>query len=134
MPWRRSAVAFVLLLEVACNKGRDPLHRVAIELRVRGDDSLTVGFMNAVNQKLAASPEVVVSSGLRPGSIVIEIPTNVQWKHIEGRTQIGYLVRFESSDGHALGDSAGECWEEALPACAERVVAEALTVARRHGG
>jgi hypothetical protein len=49
-----------------------------------------------------SSPDFELSSGDRPGSLVVTIPTNVDWKEIGKRTRVMYKVEFTSTENSLL--------------------------------
>jgi hypothetical protein len=98
-----------------------------------GDDGLTMKFSDAVETEFKASPAFVLSSGKKPGTLIVTIPTNVAWKRIGKRTQIRYAIEFKSINEKKLGSNAGICWENSLQNCAAQVVRAAVSAANRLG-
>jgi len=96
-----------------------------VEVWRGGDDGLTVKFADALQTAFGSSSAFALSSGKKAGTLVVNIPSNLQWKEINGRTQVLYTVDFTSVDGRKLGTMKGSCWEDSLSECAAKVTAEA---------
>jgi len=107
------------------------VRKVPVEVWCVGDDGLTQKLRNALENRFEASPDFQLSSGKRPGTLVVTIPSNVPWKQVKGRTRVVYNVDFTSVDGLKLGRSNGECWGSDVGKCAEHIVADAKSAARK---
>jgi hypothetical protein len=102
-----------------------------VEFRHVGDDGLSERLADQIERAFRLSADFTLSSGRKPGTLIVTIPTNVDWKQVGGRTQVLYTVEFTSSDDHNLGSSKGSCWEGALVICAEQIVNQARTAVRK---
>jgi hypothetical protein len=96
-----------------------------VEVWGGSDDGLTIRLKDALKDALR-SPEFHLSSGNKPGTLVITLPSNVGWKQVGGRTQVLYTAEF-ASDGKNLGGSQGSCWDDALAKCAAQIVRDLKT-------
>ncbi len=105
----------------ACVKSQPTL----VEVWRGGDDGLTIWFTEAIESAFQSSPEFTLSSGKKPGTVVVTIPTHVGWKKIDGRTQVIYSVEFTSTEDLNIGASTGTCWDDALAECAAQIVQDA---------
>lgn len=101
-----------------------------IEVWRGGDDALTQQLADALESAFRASPNFSLSSGKKPGTLVITVP-HAGWKEIGQRLQVSYAVEFTSTDDRKLGRSAGWCWEDALKTCAAHIVNDSKTAARK---
>jgi hypothetical protein len=110
--------------------GQGATKRTLVEVWRGGDDGLTVRLTNALERALESSPDFTLSSGKKPGSLVITIPTHVGWKQIDGRTQVTYIVEFTSVTSEKVGKTSGSCWDDSLAKCADQIVKEAKIAAR----
>ena len=72
-----------------------------------------------------------LSSGGKAGTLVVTIPTNVDWRQVGKRTQVLYTVEFSSTEGRNLGVRKGSCWEDELEKCAAQIVQDAKKAARK---
>jgi hypothetical protein len=106
-----------------------------VELWCGGDDNLTQGVCRALDSEFASTQDFVIrtgeSSGERPVTLIVTIPTNVDWKERSKRTRVFYTVEFKSSGDKKLGAKKGACWENDLKACASQIVKQARTAARK---
>jgi hypothetical protein len=101
--------------------------RTPVEVWCGGDDGLTTGVCQAVVEAFNSSPDFELSSGDMPGSLVVTIPTNVDWKEIGKRTRVMYKVEFTSTDDRKLATRKGTCWEGEFGTCANQVIKYART-------
>jgi hypothetical protein len=107
-----------------------PRRPLLVEVWRGGDDALTEKLADAIEDELRRSPEFALSTGKKPGTLIIKIPTNVDWKQVATRTKVLYVVQF-SSDDRNLGAHSGACWADAPTECAVRVVSNAKAAARK---
>ena len=110
----------------AVNRSQTP-----VELWCGGDDNLTQGVCRAVFREFATSPDFRVSNGEEPGSLIVTIPTNVDWKERGKRTRVFYIVEFTSTHEKKLGTRKGACWDNDFRACATQIVKHAKIAARK---
>lgn len=120
-----------LLIAVACGSRSVFASPIPVEVWRGGDDGLTIKLVEALKIAVRASPDFTLSTGERPGSLIVTIPTNVHWKQVDGRIQVLYKVEFTSTDGRKLGNGAGSCWDSALSNCAAHILADAKIAASR---
>lgn len=100
-----------------------------VEIWGGSDDELTVRLKDALKDAFRSSADFYLSSGTKPGTLVITLPSNVGSKQVGGRTQVLYMAEF-ASDGHNLGGSTGSCWDDALAKCAAQIVKDAKIATR----
>jgi hypothetical protein len=105
--------------------------RIPVEVWCGGDDGLTRKLRDALENRFQASSEFQLSSGKKPGTLLVTIPTNVPWKQIGVRTRVVYDVNFTSINGLTLGQSKGECWDSEVGKCVERIFGAAKAAARQ---
>lgn len=118
---------------VAFDHGLGSIERTSgkpVEVWGGGDDALTARLRNALEDAFRSSADFHLSSGKKPGTLVITLPSNVEWKQVGGRTQVLYTAEF-ASDGQNLGGSKGSCWDDALAKCAAQIVKDAKSAARQ---
>ena len=102
-----------------------------VEVRVVGDDGLTQHLRDAVESKFRSSFDFVLSSVKKPGTLIVTIPTNVEWTQSGTRTRVLYKIEFSSSDGAAIGKSRGSCWDDNFTACADQIYGRAQKSAHK---
>jgi hypothetical protein len=90
-----------------------------------GDDGLTNRLIEAIEKAFKASSDFHLSSGKRPGTLVVTIPSNVDWEQVGSRTKVLYMVEFGPVDSRKLRTSRGYCWEDMLTKCATQIVKDA---------
>jgi hypothetical protein len=100
-----------------------------VEVWGGSDDALTVRLRDALEDAFRSSADFHLSSGKRPGTLVITLPSNVGRKPVGGRTQVLYMAEF-TSEGQNLGGSKGSCWDDALAKCAAQIVKDAKIAVR----
>ena len=96
--------------------------RTLVEFWHTGDDGLSQKLADQVERALARSPDFSVSAGRKSGTLIVTIPTNVEWKQIGKRTQVLYHVEFSSVDSDMQSQTKGSCWEDRLSDCANQIV------------
>lgn len=96
-----------------------------------GDDALTVKFRDELEKKFMSSPDFQLSSGNKPGTLVVTIPTNLGWKQVGKRTRVLYKAEFTSANDRRLGHIKGECWQDTLMVCAAQIVNRAKIIAHK---
>lgn len=107
----------------------EPASGKPVEVWGGADDGLTIRLRDALKDAFRSSTDFHLSSGNKPGTLVITLPSNVEWKQVGGRTQVLYTAEF-ASDGQNLGGSKGSCWDDALAKCAAQIVKDAKIAAR----
>ena len=103
-----------------------------VEVWTGGDDGLTQRLRFELENKFKSSPEFALSSGKKPGTLIVTIPTHVAWTAKGARAHVQYKVEFSSADGNGIGKSSGSCWEEKLSDCADQIYRGAQKAAKRH--
>ena len=96
-----------------------------------GDDVLSQRLAERVESEFERSPNFAIGSGKKPGTLVVTIPTNVEWKLVGKRTQVSYNIEFATADNETISKSSGSCWENAFEKCATQIVEDAKVAARR---
>jgi len=96
-----------------------------------GDDGLSERLAEEVDRAFLRSPDFKPSNGRKPGTLIVHIPTNVDWRRIGNRLQVLYVVEFSSTNGQKLGVHKGSCWENQLAECADRIVKDSKSAARK---
>lgn len=119
--------AAVLFLAVL---GSASARKIPVEVWAGGDDGLTRRLRDTLEKRLRNSSDFTLSSGGQFGTLVVTIPTNVDWKTVGNRTQVSYVVEFTSAAKQKLGRSSGKCWEDDLDRCASRIVSDAKSAAQ----
>jgi hypothetical protein len=96
-----------------------------------GDDGLSQRLADRVESEFDRSPTFAVGSGKKPGTLVVTIPTNVDWKLVGKRTQVFYSVEFATADNEVISKSSGSCWEDMFEKCATQIIDEAKIAAHK---
>jgi hypothetical protein len=130
----RLSVIIAVSLLVAWESASAQAPPTLVEVSCVGDDGLTHGLRDAVENALKSSSDFQLSSVKKPGTLLVTIPTNVVWKQAkqaDKRTKVLYRVEFASADDKTISKSTGSCWDDTLTKCADRIVKEARTAARK---
>jgi hypothetical protein len=92
-----------------------------VEVWTGGDDGLTQRLRDKIENKFKSSPAFVLSTGKKPGSLIVTIPTHVAWTQKGARIHVRYKVEFSSSSDIAIGKGSGSCWDDNLADCAAQI-------------
>jgi hypothetical protein len=98
-----------------------PSKPTPVEVWTGGDDGLTQRLRDGIENKFKSSSDFVLSSGKKPGSLIVTIPTHVTWTQKGSRTYLRYKVEFSSSNDIEIGKSSGSCWDDNLARCAAQI-------------
>jgi hypothetical protein len=101
-----------------------------VQVWCNSNDKLTLGFKDAVESAFKGSTEFTVSSGKRPGTLLI-VPARLTGKPAGNRTHVRYSVEFASVDNRKFGTASGSCWDDAFNKCAAHILARAKVAARK---
>jgi hypothetical protein len=128
--WTRfSEITIVYLAVVALAAGGTSAKPIPVEFWHTGDDGLSQKLAYQVERAFGRSPDFTMRGERRPETLVVRIPTNVDWNKVGKRTQVLYTVEFSSADNQEIGVHKGSCWENAMSKCAAQIVKEAKIAA-----
>ena len=107
--------------------------RTPVEVWCGGDDDLTRRVCHAAVNSFTASSDfdLVDADEKKPGTLVVTVTENVDWKEIGKRTKVYYKVAFTSFDDNKLGSAKGSCWDDDFPKCGARIMKQAMVMARK---
>lgn len=125
------SIVLALLVVRAVAARNDPAP-TPVEVWSGGDDGLTQRLRVVLEEAFKASSDFRLSNGKRPGTLLVTIPSNVEWEHVGKRTRVLYTVEFASGNKN-LGAHHGSCWEEELRKCAAQIVKRAQISASKIG-
>ena len=129
--WMRCAVTILAMFIAQSPVEAGTAKATLVEVWSGGDDGLTLRLRASLEEAFKSSSAFVLSSGKKPGTLVVTLPTHVGWKQVGQRTKVLYTVNFASIDNQALGTSKGSCWDDALTKCASKIIKDATAVARK---
>jgi hypothetical protein len=129
--WIHWSVIIAVVLVVQSAAEAASTKPTLVEVWSGGDDSLTTGLRNVLENALKSSSDFVLSRGKKPGTLIVPIPTHVEWKRAGKRTEVFYTVEFTSVDNQPLGVSKGSCWDDVMTKCANKIVKDATAVAHK---
>jgi hypothetical protein len=137
---RLRAVQAACLVLALCQMGVASTKPTLVEVWNVGDDVYTRSLRDALERAFRLSPDFTLSYGKKPGTLVVLIPTNVDWRKIGTRTKVLYAVEFRSIDEQSPADPygarkinaiRGSCWDDELAKCAAHIVRDAKIAARK---
>ncbi|MBN1567819.1 MAG: hypothetical protein JXA73_08215 [Acidobacteria bacterium] len=133
---RRSDPVIAAMVVVACMGlmacGTDsPSGKQRVEIWRGGDDVLTMQLKDAVESAFRASPDFALSSGKKPGTLMVMIPSRAKFKQVGLRKQVLFDATFSNVEGKNLAASTGACWDDSLVTCALQIVKDAKSAARK---
>ena len=99
--------------------------KTLVEVWCGGDDMLTQGVCHALENAFEATADFVPSHGKKEGTLVVTIPTNVDWRKSGKRKQVFYTVEFTTADEKMLRTRKGKCWNDDFARCANKIVKQA---------
>jgi hypothetical protein len=103
-----------------------------VEVWCVGDDGLTLRLRDALEKEFSGSRMFTPGSGKKPGTLLVTIPTSVDWKVVKKRTKVLYRVEFEfANENTGPLFRNGSCWEDQMSKCAADVVHGAEDVVQR---
>jgi hypothetical protein len=127
----RTSLIIVVLLLLALTSEAKRARPIPVEFWHVGDDGLSQKLAHQVEQAWSKSSDFALSGKREPKTLVVTIPTNVDWKRIGERTRVFYTVEFASPDNTKISQSAGYCWEDAIARCAANILRDAKVAARK---
>jgi len=130
--WTRlRAIVAGSLIVTACAMEAVAVEPTLVEVWCGGDDGLTIRLRDALENAFKSSPRFSLSFGKKPKTLIVSIPTNVEWNKVGKKTQVLYTVEFSLADNQKIGTSTGSCWDNAFAKCAAQIVKDAETAARK---
>jgi hypothetical protein len=126
----RAALAAFLIV-AACATSASAATATLVEVWTVGDDGYTLRLRDAMEAAFRSSPDFTLSGGQKPGTLVVQIPTNVAWKNVGRRTKVLYNVEFKAVDGTKISADTGSCWDNSFAKCAAHIVKDARIIARK---
>lgn len=102
-----------------------------VEVWCVGDDGLTMKLRESLENAFKSSSDFRLSSGNKPGTLIVTIPRNVGWKQSGIRTRVLYTVDFTSADNKYVGGTAGSCWDDALTKCVTKILKDTKIMGRK---
>lgn len=106
-----------------------------VEIWRGGDDGLTLRLTDSITKAFKSSPDFELSSGKKEGTLIVLIPTHVQWTRLgwrpfARRTRISYRVEFKmlGKSAEPVDTLAGSCRDDHMANCAAEIVMAAKGV------
>lgn len=129
--WRYIPAAAIALLAVGSSLSAVP-SKTIVDVRCDGDDGLTQRVCAALKDEFKAAPDFTLSIGNKSGTLIVRVPTNVDWKQVGKRMKVKYRAEFTTTSDQKIGATAGSCWEDELKKCAAQVVKHAEVVRQKY--
>jgi hypothetical protein len=128
--WLRLTITTIIcLIPYAMSAGQ--VKPIPVEIWVGGDDGLTLRLRDKLENAFASSPEFNLRGGKKPGTLIVAIPTHVEWKQVNGRTKVFYKINFRSANDQNISVRKGACWDDTLTECAAQILKNAKVAARK---
>lgn len=102
-----------------------------VEITASPEDEATARVKNGLVEALTASRELTLSTGQKPGTLMISFPKPVEVRAHMGRTEYLYRVEFRAVNGRLFEGGTGSCWSDEIARCVFNVVRTASRVAPR---
>src|SRR5262249_52985809 len=100
--WMRCIAAILVVLIAQSAVDASSAKATLVEVWSGGDDGLTLRFRATLENAFKSSSAFALSSGKKPGTLIVTIPTHVEWKQVGKRTKVVYAVDFASVDNQPL--------------------------------
>jgi hypothetical protein len=123
----------ILIILVASAMEGTAAERTPVDVWCGGDDGLTRRLRDALESQFRSSPEFDLNAQTGPGTLVVTIPTHVDWKLDGQRTKVFYTVEFATVEKRKLATLKGSCWDDNMTKCATQIVKKAAIAARKIG-
>src|ERR1700730_7845316 len=114
---RRCVVIFVTFLTLTSSAFSRSLlvqerSQTIIELWRTGDDGVTLRFTDGFEADLQSAGFVLAIGGQArtANTLVVEIPTNLDFEPIGRRYRVKFTLEFAAPSGQLIGKSKGSCW------------------------
>ncbi len=106
--------------------------RLAAQLHVIGDDSLTQRFAASLESAIRSSPDFSYANGRPHYDIRFLVAGNLYWKRSTQRNELNFNVVVVVTDGQDrfLTISTGPCYESTMDSCSSRVLSDARDAVR----
>jgi hypothetical protein len=115
-----------------CAANDTSAQRILVEVWRGGDDGLTSRLGDALEEAFRKSNDFAPSYGQKPNTLIVTIPTNVDWKSRGNRDKVLSKIEFSwSGTDKILRVSKVACWDDMLTKCADKVVKDAKIATRR---
>ena len=124
------ALVFVLMSGRSSAQPRPTL----VEVWCGGDDGLTIRLRDAVEHAFSTSPDFQMSSGKLSGTLLVTIPTHVEWKRAGKKTRVLYRIDLSVVDGKNFGEKTGACWDDDLQICSKSIVKDSRNALHKGKG
>jgi len=129
----RKAILVVGLFQfinvVGCTKNlSSDSKKIPVMLFVGGDDSLTLKLANALEKEFGSSKNFTINNDETPETLIVTIPTHLEWKKIEERIRAYYIIKFSSVYNQILLISAGSCFEDDMLECVNKIIKDANVI------
>ena len=119
------------IVTTAWKAGAASANPTLVELWHVGDDALSERLADKLDSGFAGLADFMMSSGRKPGTLIVTIPKNIELNPIGKRARAHYTVEFTSTDGRNLGVRSGSCWEDDLAECVAQIIKNARISARK---
>lgn len=127
-PIRCAAVLFLLISANSSLSGETQQRKLVEVWNGSPHDVYTSGLRDTLEQGFQASSDFQLSSGKRPNTLIVTIPSAVKWKKDGNNVRITYFVTFSDETGTDLGNASGSCPASDYGDCARQLLAKALTI------
>lgn len=114
-------VTFILYLLSMCSPITASAQQKPVEVWSGGDDGLTVRLRDALEDKIRHSSYFSLSSGKKPGTLIVTIPTNVEWQKTGKRMNVSYSVELSMVGHEEVRKMKGSCRADAISKCAAEI-------------
>ena len=95
--------------------------KIATSLSFVGHDQLTQALVVSLEKSLVATGKYeFVSEGEQ--QIRLEIPGNLYWQDVRGRTNFHYVIVMVGARSKYLGTVTGSCWLDQMDSCVKLII------------
>lgn len=111
-----------LLLAITPASAVDERGRGVVEMGAAFEDAPTMRLKAAITEAVKTSESLELSTGGKPGTLVISFTQAVEARAHLGRTEYLYRVEFRGVNGRLFERGSGNCWSDEIARCVSQVL------------
>ena len=118
---RRFLLTLVLLMPLPATAAEEN-PRALVEVGAAFEDAPTMRLKAAIAEAVKTSESLELSTGQKPGTLVIAFSNPVEERAHMGRAEYLYRVELRGVNGRLYERGFGNCWSDEIARCVSHVV------------
>lgn len=119
---RAATVIFGVFLAATAARAQETNARRLVEFAAVPMDETTTKLADALTAAFKSSDALQMSTGKKPGTLMISFPKPVEARAHMGRTEYLYRVEFHGVNGRLFERGFGSCWSDEIGTCVFNIV------------